>query len=95
MILHTTEVTPLPGYRLALRFNNGEAGEVDLSGELDGEVFEPLREPEQFSTAYQHPVMRTVAWKNGADLAPEFLLELMHGSAGASRADALASQKGD
>jgi hypothetical protein len=26
MILHTTEVTPLPGYRLLLRFNNGVAG---------------------------------------------------------------------
>ena len=78
MILHTTEVTPLPGYRLSLRFNNGEAGVVDLSGELDGEVFEALREPELFLTAYQHPVMRTVAWKNGADLAPEFLLNLMH-----------------
>lgn len=78
MILHTTEVTPLPGYRLSLRFNNGEAGVVDLSGELDGEVFEALREPELFLTAYQHPVMRTVAWKNGADVAPEFLLALMH-----------------
>jgi hypothetical protein len=43
MILHTTEVTPLPGYRLFLRFNNGEAGEVDLSAEIDGEVFEALR----------------------------------------------------
>lgn len=83
MILHTTEVTPLPGYRLAVRFNNGEAGVVDLSGELDGEVFEVLRAPEQFSTAYQHPVMRTVAWQNGADLAPEFLLELMRRTAGA------------
>ena len=31
MILHTTEVTALPGYRLFLRFNNGAAGEVDLS----------------------------------------------------------------
>ena len=78
MILHTTEVIPLPGYRLSLRFNNGESGEVDLSGELDGEVFEMLRDPALFSTAFQHPVMRTVAWKNGADLAPEFLLALMH-----------------
>lgn len=79
MILHTTEVTPLPGYRLALRFNTGESGEVDLSGELDGEIFEPLRDPALFATAYQHPVMRTVAWANGADLAPEFLLSLLRG----------------
>jgi hypothetical protein len=79
MILHTTEVTPLPGYRLFVRFNNGEAGEVDLSGELDGEVFEALRDPALFATAYQHSVMRTVAWANGADLAPEFLLDLMRG----------------
>ena len=80
MILHTSEVIPLPGYRLFLRFNNGEAGEVDLSGELDGEVFAALRDPTLFATAYQHPVMRTAAWENGADLAPEFLLSLLHGS---------------
>ena len=45
---------------------------------LDGEVFEPLRDPAQFATAMQHPVMRTVAWANGADLAPEFLIDLLH-----------------
>jgi hypothetical protein len=77
-ILHTTAVTPLPGYRLALRFNSGESGIVDLSGELDGEVFEPLKDPACFATAHQHPVMGTVAWDNGADLAPEFLLDLLH-----------------
>ncbi len=77
MILHTTEVIPLPDYRLSLRFNNGESGTLDLSDELQGEVFEPLRDPALFATAYQHPVMRTVAWDNGADLAPEFLLELL------------------
>jgi len=77
VILHTTEVSPLAGYRLLLRFNTGAAGEVNLANELDGEVFEPLRDPALFATASQHPVMRTVAWANGADLAPEFLLELM------------------
>ena len=77
MILHTTEVTPLPEYRLHLRFNNGEFGEVDLSGELDGEVFEPLRDTVIFARAKNYPVMRTVVWDNGAALAPEFLLELM------------------
>lgn len=82
MILHTTEVTPLPGYRLSLRFNNGVAGEVDLSSELDGKVFEPLRDPALFATARQHPVMRTAAWANGADLAPEFLFDLMRAPLG-------------
>lgn len=82
MILHTTEVTPLSGYRLFLRFNNGVAGEVDLSAELEGEVFEPLRDPALFATAGQHAVMRTVAWANGADLAPEFLLDLMRAQRG-------------
>jgi len=79
MILHTTEVTPLPGYRIAVRFNNGESGIVDLSAELTGEIFEPLQNPDLFESAYQHPEMRTVAWANGADLAPEFLLDLLHG----------------
>lgn len=82
MILHTTEVTALPGYRLFLRFNNGAAGEVDLSAELDGEIFEALRDPAVFATASQHPIMCTAAWANGADLAPEFLLELMQAQRG-------------
>ncbi|WP_374342440.1 DUF2442 domain-containing protein [Azonexus sp.] len=78
MILHTTEVTPLPGYRLRLSFNNGELGEVDLSEELEGEVFEPLLDAAVFATARQDPIMKTVVWNNGADLAPEFLLDLLH-----------------
>lgn len=77
MILHTTEVAPLSNFRLFLRFNNGDSGEVNLADELDGELFGPLRDPALFATAIQHPVMRTVAWANGADLAPEFLCELM------------------
>jgi hypothetical protein len=35
-------------YVVWLRFSDGLAGEVDLSGELDGPVFEPLREPGHF-----------------------------------------------
>jgi len=78
MILHTTEVKILSGYRLFLRFNNGASGEVDLRDELVGEIFDALKDPAQFATAYQHPVMKTVAWANGADFAPEFLLELLN-----------------
>jgi len=79
MILHTTEVLPLPNYRLFLRFNTGQSGEVNLADELEGEVFGALRDPALFTTAKQHPVMRTVAWANGADLASEFLFELLQG----------------
>ena len=82
MILHTTEVKPLPGFRLFLRFNNGAAGGVVLSADLEGVVFEALRDPAMFDTACQHPVMRTAAWVNGADLAPEFLLDLMRAQRG-------------
>lgn len=82
MILHANEVKPVPGYRLFLRFSNGAAGEVDLSAELDGEVFEALRDPAMLATAGLHPVMRTVAWASGADLTPEFLLELMRAQRG-------------
>ena len=77
MILHTTEVKPLAAYRLFLAFNNGEAGEVDLESELWGEMFEPLKDKALFATARQDPIGRTVAWANGADFAPEFLLDLL------------------
>lgn len=78
MILHTTEVKYLDGYRLALTFNNGESGEVDLERELWGDMFAPLKDKALFATAYHHPDMGTVVWSNGADLSPEFLLDLMY-----------------
>lgn len=60
---------------LWLRFSDGTRGEVDLAGELDGPVFEPLRDPAYFRGFVLHPELHTVAWPNGADLAPEFLYE--------------------
>lgn len=74
-ILHTIHVEPLPFYRLRVVFNTGEAGIVDLSEELEGEMFAPLQDPTLFASAMQHPVLGTVTWGNGADLAPEFLRE--------------------
>ena len=75
--LHTTEVRVLSGYRLFIVFNNGESGEVDLSRRLTGAVFSPLKDLTLFATAYHHPELETVAWANGADLVPEYLLDLM------------------
>jgi hypothetical protein len=81
MFLHTTEVVPLDNYRLQLRFNNGVSGVVSLKNELWGEVFEPLNDPDLFASARQCDSARTVVWANGADMAPEHLLELMQQSA--------------
>lgn len=78
MFLHTTHVSALSGHRLQLRFNNGAEGQVDLSNELWGSVFEPLKDERMFETARQCDVMGTVVWANGADFAPEFLLDLLH-----------------
>ncbi len=62
-------------YVIWLRFNDGLAGEVDLRDELDGPVFEPLRQLETFRSVRLHPELHTIVWPNGADLAPEFLHE--------------------
>ena len=43
-----------------------------------GEVFEPLLDKTLFATVFVDGEMDTVAWVNGADLAPEFLLDLLH-----------------
>jgi hypothetical protein len=75
--IHTVSVKPLPPYRLQVEFDNGVAGEVYLSQELWGEMFEPLKDQAMFMTAHQDQIMETVVWANGADLAPEFLFDLM------------------
>ena len=73
MILHVTDVNYLGNYTLWLQFNNGVECRVDLEPELTGEVFEPLRDLDLFRQVAL--TSRTVEWPNGADFAPEFLLE--------------------
>jgi hypothetical protein len=76
MFLHITSVTKLGEYRLRLTFNNGAAKEVDLSNELFGELFEPLRSLDVFAQVYVNHETGTIEWPNGADFAPEFLFEI-------------------
>ncbi|MFN8455680.1 MAG: DUF2442 domain-containing protein [Anaerolineae bacterium] len=74
MFLHVTAVEYLGDYKLKLKFNNGAAGVVDLERELYGEVFEPLRDKNLFRQVFL--TSQTIEWPNGADFAPEFLLEI-------------------
>ncbi len=75
MFLHVDQVTHLKGFTLRIEFSDGSVKDVDLSEELDGEIFEPLRDPEFFSQVAVNPATGTIEWPNGADLAPEFLQE--------------------
>jgi hypothetical protein len=77
MILHVSDVKYLGDFCLQLAFDNGESGRVDLGGCLVGEVFESLANRDAFATVSLHPLLKTVTWANGADLAPEYLLDLM------------------
>ena len=82
-MLHVIDVRPIGGYRLWLRFDDGAEGEVDLEPELEGAVVAPLRDAAAFAQVAIDPDLRTVAWPNGADLAPEFLRDLLRQRAAA------------
>jgi hypothetical protein len=73
MDYHIVEARHVGGYVVWLRFADGKSGEVDLSEELHGPVFEPLRDLAAFKRFRIDPEFHTLVWPNGADLAPEFL----------------------
>lgn len=60
-------------YVIHIRFADGTEGDIDLSRELYGEMFEPLRDRKAFARVTVHPEFHTLCWPNGADIAPEFL----------------------
>ena len=73
MFIHVLDARYVRDYVVWLRFSDGAAGEIDLSGELEGPVFGPLRDFEEFRRL--RVAYHTVTWPNGADFAPEFLRE--------------------
>jgi hypothetical protein len=66
----------IEGYKIKLWFNNGQIRIADLENLLHGEVFEPLKDMEQFRNFIIH--FNTIEWENGADLAPEYLYDLSY-----------------
>jgi hypothetical protein len=68
-----TGVRYVADYTISVTFADGFQREVDLSDELNGEVFEPLRDRSVFKQVRFDPDAGTAVWPNGVDLAPEFL----------------------
>lgn len=63
-------------YRVRLVFEDGSVRLADLGPHLDGEVFESLKDIEQFKALRVEPDLDTIVWDNGADMSPDFLFEI-------------------
>ncbi len=63
-------------YRLILSFEDGSERLVDLAEELDGEIFEPLRDKDYFKNVRVNRDLDTIVWENGADMSPDFLYRI-------------------
>jgi len=67
-------VEPIAPHSLKLHFADGVEGTVDLSADLWGELFEPLKDPKFFALVRLDPD-GAFAWPHGLDLAPDALYE--------------------
>ena len=71
-------VSVLSDARLRVTFVDGTSGEVEMGAflrnpNLDGTIFEPLRDPLIF--AQVQVVLGAIQWPNGADLAPDAMYD--------------------
>jgi hypothetical protein len=77
-MVDVVEARYIRDYTIWLKFEDDVSGEVDLSADLHGPVFEPLRDRNYFQRFVVSRDLGTVSWPNGADFAPEFLYEKLH-----------------
>ena len=80
MIPRLVEARYVGDYRVWLRFKDGTAGEIDLCDEIWGDVFEPLKNLDEFAKLRADPELHTLVWPNGADFSPEFLYDQVKAS---------------
>ncbi len=66
----------LSEYKLLITFEDGSVRLVDLAGELEGEIFEPLKDINYFKKVTVNEDLDTIVWENGADISPDFLYEV-------------------
>lgn len=74
MFLEVNKAKYISDYKIHLWFNNGTEKTVDLKNELNGPVFEPLKNIEFFKKFKIK--FNTIEWENGADFAPEYLFDI-------------------
>ena len=67
------DATYLADYKIKITFDNGEEKIADCLKWLNGEIFEPLKDKNYFQRFFVDGW--SIAWPNGADIAPETLYE--------------------
>ena len=77
-------VTAGSNYELAVEFDNGESGILDMKPFLDIGVFKKLREPSVFKQV--RVSFDTIEWDSGVDLDPEFVYSKCHSKRTAQQA---------
>jgi hypothetical protein len=78
MLLDIIEAKYLQDFTVWVKFEDGTEGKIDLSAQLYGPIFEPLRDVGYFRQVRVDPDLGTICWPKGADFAPEFLYEQLH-----------------
>jgi hypothetical protein len=76
VILHVTKAIVCGPHSLDLTFSDGMQKRLNLFPLLNGPIFQPLKDPDFFAKVSVDPVIGTVVWPNGADIAPEALHEM-------------------
>jgi hypothetical protein len=72
-VVDIDELKVLGPYRIFLRFVDGVEGELDFSNHRWRGVFAPLKDPQYFAQVELDDDLNTIAWPNGADVAPDSL----------------------
>ena len=74
-LVDVTDAEVIGDHRLRLTFEDGLVGDIDFAGRDWRGVSEPLADPAFFAQVRVDLQIRTVAWPNGYDMAPETLYE--------------------
>ena len=75
MYYHVVDAKYKKEYQIWVKFEDGLEGELDFCDELDGSIFEPLKDINFFKSFNLEG--KTLHWENGADFAPEYLYDLL------------------
>src|ERR1035438_8719369 len=72
-IYRITSFEHIAPYTLRLRFDDGLCRTINFKSILEGEPFDPLRDPAVFAQVSLDPEVQTVVWPSGADFDPASL----------------------